>query len=208
MGKNRDTRLDPRQYWCHPSSDNNVATPISAATESVALNTILARAHLLDYPAMTARKSAAPRKPTAPKRSGVQAKPDGKAQGGSDPIILTESEDASAPSRSKQSQRKSAVPQLKPANGSAKGKAQGHQRDDPIDIEPLNGVSDISDVEMSIPAPRSRSSPNGASPVPAKEETLQRKLLQVGPRSRAITVARSILSLTGPEDHRIVTETN
>jgi hypothetical protein len=193
VGNNRDTRLDPRR-WCHPSSDNNVATPISAATESVAPNTIPARAHLLDYPAMTARKSAAPRKPTASKRSSVQAKPDGKAQGGSDPIILTESEDASAPSRSKQSQRKSAVPQLKPANGSAKGKgkAQGHQREDPIDIEPLNGVSDISDVEMSIPAPRSRSSPNGPSPVPAKEETLQRKLLQVGPRSCAscaITVA-------------------
>jgi len=132
---------------------------------------------------MTARKSATSRKPTAPKRPNTQAKSDEKAQGATDPIVITESEDVPAPSRSKQSQRNSSVPQLKPANGSAKGKgkARGLQRDDPIDLEPLDDVSNVSDVEMSIPAPRPRSSPNELSPVPIKDETLQRKLLQVSP---------------------------
>lgn len=135
---------------------------------------------------MTARKSAVSRKPSAAKRSSIQAKPDGKVQEVTDPIVLTESEDVPAPPRSKQTQRKSAVPQLKSANGSVKGKgkAQGLQRDDPIDLEPLDGVSDVSDVEMLVPAPRPRPrpSPDELSPVPVKEETFQRKLLQVGPR--------------------------
>lgn len=170
---------------CHILSDTNVASPISAATKSVAPNTTPARAHFPDCLAMTARKSATSRKPTAPKRSNIQAKPDEQAHGVTDPIVITESEDAPAPSRSKQPQRNSSVPQLKPPNGSAKGKgkARGLQPDDPIDLEPLDDISNVSDVEASIPAPRLRSSPNELSPVPVKDETLQRKLLQVSPRS-------------------------
>ena len=143
---------------------------------------------------MTARNSAVSRKSTAAKRSSTQAKPDGKAQEDADPIIVTESEDGHAPPRPKQSQRKSAVPQSKPTNGSVKGKerARGLQRDDPIDLEPLDGISSVSDVEMSIPAPRPRSSPNELSPVPVKEETLQRKLLQVSPQQPSILTARQL----------------
>lgn len=134
---------------------------------------------------MTARKSATSRKPTAPKRSNAQVKPDERTQGATDPIVITESEDVPAPSRSKQSQCNSSAPQLKPINASAKGKGtpRGLQRDDPIDLEPLDDVSNLSDVEMSIPAPRPRSSPNEVSPAPVKDETLQRKLLQVSPYS-------------------------
>ena len=152
----------------------------------MASNTTPTRTHLPDCLAKTAKKSAAPLKPIAPKRSSVQAKLDGKSQGGADPIILTESEDVPVPPRLKQYQRKSSVPQLKPPNGSVKGKGgtQGFQRDDPINLEPPDGVSDISDVEMSIPAPRPISSPNEPSPVSTKEETLQRKLLQASPPSQ------------------------
>ena len=162
---------------------SNVASPISAATKSVASNATPAKAHFPDRLAQTARKSTALRKPTAPKRSSVQTKPDENVQGGADTIIVTESEDVPLPPRSKQFQRKSAVPQSKPVNGSVKGKGktQGLQRDDPIDLEPPDGVSDVSDVEMSIPTPRPRSSPNESSSVSAKEETLQRKLLQASP---------------------------
>lgn len=145
-----------------------------------------ARAHFLDLLAQTARKSATLRKPTLPGRSSILAKPDEKARGSADPIIVTESEDAPVPSRSKQqSQRKSAAPapQPKPLNGNGrgKGKTQGPQHDDPIDLEPDDSASGVSDVEMSIPAPRQRSSPNESSAVLAKEGTLQRKLLQVSP---------------------------
>jgi len=128
----------------------------------------------------TARKSATLRKPTAPKRSSTQAKSDEKARESVDPIIVTESEDMPAPSRSKQSQRRSADPQPKPINGNVKGKgkAQGTQHDNPIDLEPVGGISDLSDIEISIPAPRPRSSPNESSTTSAKDETLQRKLLQ------------------------------
>ena len=186
MGNKRDTRPDPTLWPQCTLSDDNVASPISTATKSVAPNTTPARAHFPDCLAMTARKSATSRKPTAPKRSNIQVKPDEKAQGATDPIVITESEDAPAPSRSKQSQRNSSVPQLKPTNGSAKGKgtSRGLQRDDPIDLEPLDDVSNPSDVEMSIPAPRPRSSPNEVSPAPVKDEALQRKLLQVRPCSR------------------------
>lgn len=60
-----------------------------------------------------------------------------------------------------------------------KGKARGLERDDPIDLGPLDGVSDASDIEMSIPAPRPRPSPNELSAVSTKDEALQRNLLQV-----------------------------
>lgn len=181
------SRLDRQR--CHILSGNNVTSLISAATKSVTSNTTPARAYFPDYLANTARKSAAPRKSTAPKPSSTQAKPDGESQGGIDPIVVTESEDAPLPSRSKQSQRKSAVPQLKPTNRNVKGKgnAQGLQRNDPIDLEPPDGVSDVSDVEMSIPAPRQRSSPNEPSPA-AGGETLQRKLLQVSLPSQLSTL--------------------
>lgn len=136
-----------------------------------------------DFIAQTARKSATLRKPTAPKRSSIQAKPDEKARRSVDPIIVTESEETPAPSRSKRSQPKSAVPQQKPMNGNVreKAKAQGLQHDDPIDLEPADGGSEVSDVEMSIPAPRPRSSPNESSTTSVKDDTLQRKLLQVSP---------------------------
>jgi len=175
--------LDCNIHYCPAPSDDNVASLITTTTKSVASNATPARTHLPDCIAKTARKSAALPKPTAPKRSSVQAKLDEKPQGGADPIILTESEDAPAPPRSKQYQRKSSVPQLKPPNGSVKGKgkAQGLQRNDPINLEPPDGVSDVSDVEMSIPPPRPRSSPNEPSPVSTREETLQRKLLQASP---------------------------
>lgn len=179
MGNKRNTRLDPQRRH-HTSSNDNVASLISATTKSVAPNTTPARAHSPDCLALTARKSAVSRKPTT-KRSSTQAKPDGKAQEAADLIIVTESEDVPAPPRSKQSQRKSIAPQLKPTNGSVKGKekARGLQRDDPIDLEPLEGISNVSDVEMFMPAPRPRSSPNELSPAPVKDETLQRKLLHV-----------------------------
>lgn len=183
--------LDP--LHCRAQSDDNVASPISAATKSVASDTIPARAHFPGHLAKNVRKSAASRKPTAPKRSSIQDKPDENVQGDADPIIVTESEDVPAPPHSKQSQRKSVVPQSKPTNGTVKGKgkAQGLQRDDPIDLEPPDGVSDVSDVETSIPAPRQRSTPSGSSPVSAKEETLQRKLLQASPPSQlGTTTAR------------------
>lgn len=169
----------------------------------MAPDTTPARTHSSDCLAKTARKSAALHKPAAPGRSGVQAKPDGKPQEATDPIVCTESEDVPAPPRSKQSQRKSIVPQLKPANESlkGKGKAQGLQRDDPIDLEPLDGVSDVSDVEVLVPAPRPRSSPNEPSPVSAKEETLQRKLLQAGSRSRVQSQPDNSPPLTEPENH-------
>ena len=175
-----------RQHCGHILSDNNVASLISTATKSVASNTTSARTYLPDCLAKTARKSAAPLKPTAPKRSSVQAKLDEKSQGSADPIILTESEDVPPPSRSKRYQHKSSVPQLKPPNGSVKGKGktQGLQRDDPINLEPPDGVSEVSDVEMLIPAPRPRSSPNEPSPASTKEETHQRKLLQASPSSQ------------------------
>lgn len=130
--------------------------------------------------AQTARKSATVGKPAAAKRSGISAKPDEKAHGGVDPIVVTESEDVPGPSRSKQPPRKSAVPQLKPVNGAVKGKGkvQGLQRDDPIDLEPTDDVSDVSDIETLVPVPRQRSSPDGSSSVPSKDEALQRKLLQ------------------------------
>lgn len=200
-----------RQH-CHTSSDNNVASPITAATKSVASNTTPARTHLPDCLAKTARKSAAQLKPIAPKRPSIQAKLDEKSQGGADPIILTESEDVPAPSRLKQHQRKSSVPQLKPPNGSVKGKGktQGLQRDDPINLEPPDGISDISDAEMSIPAPRPRSSPNEPSPVSTKEEILQRRVTQAGPPSQLsnVTTRRLTCFITGSEDHRIITKTN
>jgi hypothetical protein len=185
ISRGKQTRHAARQH-CHTLSDNNVASLISAATKSVASNTTPARTYLPDCLAKTARKSAAPLKPIAPKRSSVQAKLDEKSQGGADPIILTESEDVPAPSRLKQHQRKSSVSQLKPPNGSVKGKGktQGLQRDDPINLEPPDGVSDVSDAEISIPAPRPRSSPNEPSPLSTKEETLQRKLLQASPPSQ------------------------
>jgi hypothetical protein len=149
----------------------------------VTSNVTSARAHLLDHLAQTARKSAALRKPTVPKRSSIQVKPDDKVRGSADPIIVTESEDIPAPSRSKQPQRKSTAPQPKSANGNGrgKGKTQGPQHDDLIDLEPADDFSDVSDVEMAIPAPRPRSSPNESSVVSAKDDTLHRKLLQVGP---------------------------
>ena len=102
-------------------------------------------------------------------------------QGSADPIIIAESEDVPAPSGSKQSQRKSNVHQPKPANGTmkGKGKARGLEHDDPIDLGPLDGVSDASDIEMSIPAPRPRPSPNELSAASTKDDALQRKLLQV-----------------------------
>lgn len=137
----------------------------------------------MDCLAQTARKSATSRKSTASKHSIAQPKPDEKARGSADPIIVTESEDAPAPSRSKQSQRKSVVPQPKPVNGGTKGKgkAQVPQRDHPIDLEPLGDISDISDVEISIPTPRKRSSPNESTTGPGKDESIQRKLLQASP---------------------------
>jgi len=160
---------------------------------------------------MTARKSATSRKPTVPKRSNTHVKPDENPQGATDPIVITESEDVPAPPRSKQSQRNSSVPQLKPTNGSTNGngKARGLQRDDPIDLEPLDNVSNVSDVEVSMPTPRPRSSPNELSPAPVKEETLQRKLLQVNPQQLGtIATWRPTHPLTEPEDHRIIAETN
>ena len=170
------------------------------------LNTTPARADFPDCLAKTARKSAASRKPTAPKRSSTQAKPDEKTQGSAEPIIVTESEDAPAPPRAKQSQRKSAVPQLKPTDGSAKGngKAKGLQRDDPIDLEPPDGVSDVSDVEMSIPAPRPRSSPNESYPASAKEETLQRNLLQASPPAAEYNHSQVVY----PSSYRVRRPTN
>ena len=176
------------QPCCHTF---NVASLIPAATKSVAPNTTPARAYFPGCLAMTARKSATSRKSTAPKRSSIQE----KTQRTTDPIVVTESDDAPAPLPPKQPQRKSAVPQLKPTNGNVKGKgkAPGLQRDDPIDLEPLDGVSDVSDVEMSVPSPRSRSSPNELSPVPVKEETLQRKLLQVSPPQLTTTTAAKFI---------------
>ena len=136
-------------------------------------------------------------KPTAAKRSGPQAKSDEKTHSSVDPIVVTEGEDVPGPSRSNQPPRKSVVPQLKPVNGTAKGKAQvqGLQRDDPIDLEPLDDVSGVSDIETSVPIPRQRSSPNGSSSVPPKDEPLQRKLLQVIPHAQAKTTRLGNLSV-------------
>ena len=179
-------RVSPGSPTLPPLVCDNVASPISATTKLVASNATPARAHFLGCLAKTVRRSAAPHKPTAPKRSSIQAKPEEKSREGADPIIVTESEDNPTTSRSKQSQRKPAISQLKPANGGVKGKGktQGLQHDDPIDVEPPDDVSDVSDVEMSIPAPGPRSSPNELSPVSAKEEALQRKLLQASFPSR------------------------
>lgn len=139
---------------------------------------LLPRAHSIDDLVQTGRKSTSLRKLAVPKRSNIQTKPDEKARGSADPIIVTESEDISEPSRSNQSQRKSAVPQPKAINGNmkGKGKVQAVQHDDPIDLDPADGVSDASDVDMPIPVPRPRPSPIAVS---AKDENLQRKLLQV-----------------------------
>lgn len=168
-------RLDPRRC---PRSEANVRFAISAATGSVASDGTPARAHFPDCIGQTARKSATLRKSTVPKRSSSQVKPDQKAPGSTDPIIITESEDVLAPSRLKQPQRESTVPQPKPMNGSArgKGKARGVRHDDPIDLEPVDGVSDASDVEMSVPAPRPRSSPNESSAVSAKDPQDQKTI--------------------------------
>lgn len=189
-----ENERDARLFWtaniaadCRTLSDNNVASPIPAATRPVTSNTTSARTYLPDFLAKTARKSAVPRKPAVPKRLSTQAKPGEEPLGSADPIIVTESEDVPAPSRSKRSQRKSVVPQSKSTNG--RGKTQGLQHDDPIDLEPPDSVPDVSDVEMSIPAPRPRSSPNELSPVSAKEENLQRKLLQASFPSEPNTIA-------------------
>lgn len=139
-----------------------------------------ARAHFPACLAQTARKSATLRKPTVSNRSSIQAKPDEISRGSADPIIVTESEDIPAPSLPKQSQPKSAAPRPKPMNGKVggKGKAQVSQH---ADLELDDSFSDISDVEMSIPAPRQGSSPSESSALSAKGETLQRKLLKASP---------------------------
>ena len=190
----------------HTPSETNVT---SAATKSVALNQTFARAHFLGYLAQTARKSATLRQP---KRPNTHAKPDEKTRGSPEPIIVTESEDIPVPSRSKQSQRKSAVPQPKPMNGNGrgKGKAQGLQYDDPIDLKLLNDISDVSDVEISVPVPRPRSSPNESSTVSAKAEALQRQLLQVNPSAvQPKTHSLVIYPFPAePKNQRIVEETN
>lgn len=178
--------------------EDNVASSIPSAIRSVTPSATFTRTYFPDRPVQTARKSATVGKPTTAKRSGVQAKPDEGAHGSVDPIVVTESEDVPGPSRSKQPPRKSAVPQLKPVNGAVKGKGkvQGLQRDDPIDLEPIDDVSDVSDVETSIPVPRQRSSPNGSPSVPPKDEALQRKLLQVIPHIRAKTTRLGNLSVS------------